>query len=115
MICKAKVRNPSLAPAASLGASERDPATHERTFWAERRSPPSLAHRAITVPAPGESGWRHEGFAMLIFDAHLDLGLNGVDWNRNLDQDVADLRAQEKSLGMTDPGRGGATVSFPEL
>ncbi|HVJ83884.1 MAG TPA: membrane dipeptidase [Planctomycetia bacterium] len=52
---------------------------------------------------------------MLIFDAHLDLGLNGVDWNRNLDQDVADLRAQEKSLGMTEPGRGGATLSFPEL
>ena len=30
---------------------------------------------------------------MLIFDAHLDLALNGVDWNRDLRCDVAELRA----------------------
>ncbi|WP_422924407.1 dipeptidase [Singulisphaera sp. PoT] len=52
---------------------------------------------------------------MLIFDAHLDLGLNGVDWNRDLRMDVAEIRAQEKALGMTDPGRTTNTVSFPEL
>ena len=52
---------------------------------------------------------------MLIFDAHLDLALNGVDWNRDLRCDVAELRAQEQALGMKDPGRGGATLSLPEM
>ncbi|MFN7682006.1 MAG: dipeptidase [Planctomyces sp.] len=52
---------------------------------------------------------------MLLFDGHLDLALNGVDWNRDLRCSVDDLRAQEKALGMTDPGRTGATLSFPEM
>ena len=52
---------------------------------------------------------------MLIFDAHLDLGLNAVDWNRDLRMAVAEIRARERSLGMTQPGRGTNTVSFPEL
>lgn len=52
---------------------------------------------------------------MLLFDSHLDLALNGVDWNRDLRQTVADLRAQERTLGMTAPGRGNNTVSLPEL
>lgn len=52
---------------------------------------------------------------MLLFDGHLDLALNGVDWNRDLRCTVDDIRAQERHLGMTDPGRGGATLSFPEL
>ena len=52
---------------------------------------------------------------MLIFDAHLDLALNGVDWNRDLRCDVSELRAQERSLGMTEAGRCGSTLSFPEL
>lgn len=52
---------------------------------------------------------------MWIFDAHLDLALNGVDWNRDLRQCVDDIRAQEKTLGMTDPGRQTNTLSFPEL
>jgi membrane dipeptidase len=51
----------------------------------------------------------------MIFDAHLDLALNGVDWNRDLRCDVRDLRAQETSLAMTEPGRQNATVTFPEL
>ncbi len=52
---------------------------------------------------------------MQIFDAHLDLGLNGVDWNRDLRQSVNDIRAQEQSLGMTEKGRGTNTLSLPEL
>jgi membrane dipeptidase len=52
---------------------------------------------------------------VLLFDAHLDLALNGVDWNRDLRCSVDDLRAQERALGMTDPGRTGATLSFPEM
>jgi len=52
---------------------------------------------------------------MWMFDAHLDLALNGVDWNRDLRQSVDDIRAQEISLGMTEPGRQNNTLSFPEL
>lgn len=52
---------------------------------------------------------------MLIFDAHLDLALNGVDWNRDLRCEVDNLRAQERALGMTDAGRCGSTLSLPEL
>jgi len=52
---------------------------------------------------------------MLLFDSHLDLGLNAVDWNRDLRMDVHDIRVQETTLGMTDPGRRTGTVSLPEL
>lgn len=52
---------------------------------------------------------------MLIFDAHLDLALNGVDWNRDLRQDIEDIRAQEQAAEMTELGRGNCTLSFPEL
>jgi membrane dipeptidase len=50
---------------------------------------------------------------MLIFDAHLDLAWNAIDWNRDLLQPVADIRRQE--AGLADKARGGNTVSFPEL
>lgn len=52
---------------------------------------------------------------MHIFDAHLDLGLNGVDWNRDLRQSVDDIRAQETALQMTTSGRRTNTLSLPEL
>src|SRR5947209_16385250 len=50
---------------------------------------------------------------MIIFDAHLDLAWNAIDWNRDLRLPVADIRRSEE--GMTDKGRGVNTVSFPEL
>ena len=52
---------------------------------------------------------------MLIFDSHLDLALNGVDWNRDLRQSVDDIRAQETTLEMEEKGRQTNTLSFPEL
>jgi membrane dipeptidase len=51
----------------------------------------------------------------LIFDAHLDLAWNALDWNRDLRLPVADIRRREQALGMTGKGRGEGTVSFPEL
>jgi membrane dipeptidase len=52
---------------------------------------------------------------MHIFDAHLDLALNGVDWNRDIRQSVDEIRQQEYSLGMQgQPGRCTNTVSLPE-
>ncbi len=52
---------------------------------------------------------------MFVFDAHLDLALNGVDWNRDLRQSVDDIRAQECTLGMNEPGRKTNVLSLPEL
>lgn len=50
----------------------------------------------------------------LIVDAHLDLSMNAMEWNRDLKLDVSTIRNLEK--GMTDkPDRGNATVSFPAL
>jgi membrane dipeptidase len=52
---------------------------------------------------------------VLIFDAHLDLAFNAVDWNRDLRMDLAEIRGQEGTLQMASPGRRNSTVSFPEL
>jgi membrane dipeptidase len=52
---------------------------------------------------------------MLIFDAHLDLAWNALDWNRDLRLPVAEIRRRECEWGMTGKGRGENTVSFPEL
>jgi membrane dipeptidase len=50
---------------------------------------------------------------MLVFDAHLDLAWNALDWNRDLRLPVAEIRRGEE--GMTGKGRGCNTVAFPEL
>ncbi|NNE02493.1 MAG: peptidase M19 [Eudoraea sp.] len=51
---------------------------------------------------------------MLIFDAHLDLSMNALEWNRDLTQEVAEIRAMEE--GMVDkPDRGKNTVSLDAL
>ena len=51
---------------------------------------------------------------MFIIDAHLDLSMNAMEWNRNLRLPVEDIRKRE--AGMTDkPDRAKGVVSFPEL
>jgi membrane dipeptidase len=50
---------------------------------------------------------------MIVFDAHLDLAWNAIDWNRDLRLTVPELRRHEQD--MTDKGRGCNTVTFPEL
>ena len=51
---------------------------------------------------------------MLIVDAHLDLSMNAMEWNRDLRLPVMDIREREK--GMNDkPDRAKGTVAFPEL
>ena len=51
---------------------------------------------------------------MFIVDAHLDLAMNAMEWNRDLQQSIQQIREREK--GMTDkPDRGNATVCLPEL
>lgn len=51
---------------------------------------------------------------MFIVDAHLDLAMNAMEWNRDLRLPVNDIRKREK--GMEDkPDREKATVSFDSL
>ncbi len=51
---------------------------------------------------------------MFIFDAHLDLSMNALEWNRDLRWSVSQIRQSES--GMTDkPDRGKNTVSFDEM
>lgn len=52
---------------------------------------------------------------MLIFDAHLDLAWNALDWNRDIRLPVSEIRQRERDLGIPGKGRGENTVSFPEL
>jgi membrane dipeptidase len=50
----------------------------------------------------------------LIFDAHLDLAMNALEWNRDLRWTVDEIRISEK--GMTDkPDRANGTVSLPSM
>ncbi len=51
---------------------------------------------------------------MFIIDAHLDLSMNAMEWNRDLTKPVKEINEREK--GLTDkPDRGNATVSLQEL
>ena len=50
----------------------------------------------------------------LIFDAHLDLALNAIEWNRDLTRPLAEIRQREAHL-RDKPDRGHGTVSLPEL
>lgn len=51
---------------------------------------------------------------MFVFDAHLDLAMNALEWNRDLTWTVDDIRKSEE--GMTDkPDRGKNTVSLQAM
>ncbi|MDX1942602.1 MAG: membrane dipeptidase [Saprospiraceae bacterium] len=50
----------------------------------------------------------------IIFDGHLDLAMNAIEWNRDLTWSVAEIRESEQ--GMSDkPDRGKGTVSLPAM
>jgi membrane dipeptidase len=51
----------------------------------------------------------------LIFDAHLDLAWNAIDWNRDLRLPVAEIRKREQAQGLDQKGRCCNTVSFHAL
>ncbi|MDB5086458.1 MAG: rane dipeptidase [Mucilaginibacter sp.] len=51
---------------------------------------------------------------MFTIDAHLDLSMNALEWNRDLRRPVAEIN--EREAGMTDkPDRAKGVVSLPEL
>ncbi len=50
----------------------------------------------------------------LIFDAHLDLSMNAMEWNRDIRLPQVEIRRRE--IGMKDlPDRGNNTVCLPEM
>jgi membrane dipeptidase len=50
----------------------------------------------------------------MIFDAHLDLAMNAVEWNRDLTRPLDEIRRTEAHL-KDKPDRGRGTVSLPEM
>ncbi len=51
---------------------------------------------------------------MFVIDAHLDLSMNALEWNRDLTKPVKEINDRER--GLTDkPDRGNTTVSLQEL
>ena len=51
---------------------------------------------------------------MLIFDAHLDLSMNALEWNRDFTRPIDEIREREQKW--TDkPDRGRGVVCFPEM
>jgi membrane dipeptidase len=51
---------------------------------------------------------------MFTIDAHLDLSMNALEWNRDLTKPLAEINSREKGL-IDKPDRGNAVVSLPEL
>ena len=50
---------------------------------------------------------------MLMIDSHLDLAMNALEWNRDVNLTVPEIRRLE--AGMTAPGRSNGTVALPEM
>ncbi|HEV8541146.1 MAG TPA: membrane dipeptidase, partial [Verrucomicrobiae bacterium] len=51
---------------------------------------------------------------MFIFDAHLDLSMNALEWNRDLRQPLEKIRERDRHYD-DKPDRGKGTVCFPEM
>ena len=52
---------------------------------------------------------------MLVVDAHLDLAMNAVMWNRDLALSAHETRRIERKEGFAEKGRAAGTVGFPDL
>ena len=62
--------------------------------------------------APSQSPEGH--LPRFTFDAHLDLAMNAMEWNRDLTRPIQEIRQREAMLG-DKPDRGRGTVCFPEM
>src|SRR5210317_1915491 len=51
---------------------------------------------------------------MFIIDAHLDLGMNALEWNRDLRKSVFEIREMEQFMN-DKPDRAKGTVCFPQM
>jgi membrane dipeptidase len=52
--------------------------------------------------------------ALLTIDAHLDLAMNAMEWNRDYTRPISEIREREKDL-KDKPDRGNGVVNFEEL
>ena len=68
--------------------------------------------RSDSLSSPSGAGFVAND-QMIVFDAHLDLAWNALNWNRDLRLSVAEIRRSEAS--MKEEHRGANTVCFPEL
>src|SRR6185295_8759612 len=51
---------------------------------------------------------------MLLFDGHLDLSMNAIEWNRDITKSIDEVRRRE--AGQTDKvDRGQNVCTFPEM
>ncbi len=76
----------------------------------ERRAGPGPTRS----PKPEARSPEHTRPSAFILDAHLDLAMNALEWNRDLTRPLAEIRARE--AGRADkPDRGRGTVSFAEM
>ena len=50
----------------------------------------------------------------LLFDVHLDLAMNALEWNRDLRGSLESVRRREQHL-KDRPDRGNGIVTFPEM
>jgi len=63
---------------------------------------------------PYDSTFVNSEVAVLIFDGHLDLSMNAVEWNRDLTKPLEEVRRREQ--GLTDKvDRGRGVLTFPEM
>src|SRR5687768_14477441 len=51
---------------------------------------------------------------MFLIDAHLDLAMNAMEWNRDLTRHIQEIREREQGLN-DKPDRGKGVVNLPEL
>src|SRR4051794_29531332 len=51
---------------------------------------------------------------MFVVDAHLDLAMNALEWNRDLSRPIDEIREREQQLS-DKPDRGRGTVSLREM
>src|SRR5687767_9221835 len=51
---------------------------------------------------------------MFTIDAHLDLSMNAMEWNRDLRKSIDEIRSREKDMN-DKPDRSNNVVCFPEL
>ena len=57
---------------------------------------------------------KNKSNTILCFDAHLDLAMNAMEWNRDLRWSINEIRDSEKGLN-DKPDRGNGTVSFEAI
>ena len=73
----------------------------------------SIAHIAQSRTRGGHPQPESLESRMILIDAHLDLSMNALNWDRDLELDVHELRKRE--AGMAEKGRARGTTTLPEM